>query len=171
MFDVFIGQHENKIDAKARLSIPADFRKVIDQGHQDREPGTAATFLLVFGDERTPYLEGMTLARLKKITKQIRRMPKSDPRRNQLEEAIYEKSQQLVLDDTGRIVLPARGRDKLGISANDTVVFAGRGDSFRLWKPEAHATATERPPADPTIDYDPDRDPMDYLDGDEDDEE
>ena len=170
MFDVFIGQHENKIDAKARLSIPASFRKVIEQGHQDREPGTPATFLLVFGDERTPYLEGMTLQRLKAINKKIRRMDRADPRRKQLEETIYEKSAQLVLDDTGRIVLPPKGREKLGIGANGMLIFAGRGDSFRIWKPESHASATERPPADPSIGYDPDLDPMDYLDGDEDEE-
>ena len=167
MFDVFIGHQENKIDAKGRLSIPSDFRKVIENGHKDREPGALAIFVLVFGDERTDFLQGMTVQQFDRVKRQILRMKKGDPRRKDLEETVFEKSQFMVLDDTGRIVLPPRGRDKLGVAANEMLVFTGRGDTFRIWKPEDHAAKTERPAADPEFGYDPDLDPMDYLDGDE----
>ena len=165
MFDIFIGTQENKMDGKGRLSIPSDFRKVIDAGHPGREPGSPAGFVLMFGDERTKYLTGMTAEQFKAVQIQILSWDAGDPRRIDLEKAVFEQTQAMYLDETGRIVLPPRGREKLGIAANDMVMFAGRGDKFRMWNPADYAEANARPAAAPELNYDPNRDPLENLAG------
>lgn len=169
MFDVFIGHHENKIDSKGRMSIPADFRKVLDEKDPKREPGSLPRLLMVFGDARRDYIEVMTMSRLAALTKKINRFAPLDPRRLDLELFVFEMAQQLVIDETGRIVLPPRGRDKLDLG--DRALLLGRGDTFRIWNPETHAAKFARPAPVPEIGFDPDRDPMEYLGGDDDDED
>jgi len=169
VFDVFIGHHENKIDSKGRVSIPADFRKVLDEKDRDREPGTLPRMVMIFGDDRRDFLEVMSMRRLAILNKKIRRLPEYDRRRLDLENMIYERAQQLVLDDTGRIVLPPYARGKLGLE--DKALILGRGDTFRIWHPDTHATKFVRPPADPKTGYDPDKDPMEYIGGDDEDDE
>ena len=169
MFDVFIGHHENKVDSKGRMSIPSDFRKVLDDKDQSRDPGTPPRMLMVFGDERRQYVEVLTMKRLAILTKKIRRLDHGDPRRADLETLIYEQSQQLIVDETGRIVMPPRARQKLGL--DDRALVLGRGDTFRIWNPDTHAALFARPAADPRVGYDPNKDPMEYVDGDDEDDE
>ncbi len=162
MFDVFIGRHENKIDTKGRMSIPADFRKVLDGGDQTREPGSFPRLHLILGDERRGYLEGMTMQRVATIRRQIMRMKPRDPRRIDLEELFYINSVQLAVDETGRIVVPPAARRKLDLGERALVL--GRGESFEIWDPDTREASYRRPAADPEIGYDPDDDPMVYLD-------
>jgi len=172
VLDVFIGQHENKIDGKARLSIPSQFRKIIESGDTDREAGSLPNFVLIFGDERTDYLEGLTIKQYNKMTRKLRKMDKGDPRRQQMELILYSLAQLMTLDETGRIVMPPKGRAKLALNANDMVEFTGAGDSFRVKKAAGEAERqAERPAAKPDIGYHPDTNPMDYFSGDDEDDE
>ncbi len=165
MFDVFIGRHENKIDAKGRMSIPAEFRKVLDQGDPDRDAGAYPRLLLVIGDERTPYVQGMTVARGATLRRQIRRLKPADPRRIDLEEVLYELSVQIAVDETGRIVVPPAAREKLGLS--DKAMMVGRGETFQIWEPETRMAKRSRPAAAPELGYDPEEDPMVHLESEE----
>ncbi len=161
MFDVFIGRHENKIDAKGRMSIPADFRKVLDRGDPERDPGAFPRLLLIIGDERRDYLEGMTVTRGATVRRQIRRMKPQDPRRIDMEDIFYELSVQIAVDETGRIVVPPAAREKLGLS--DKALVVGRGETFQIWDPETRLAKRSRPAPAPEIGYDPDEDPMVHL--------
>ncbi len=166
MFDVFIGRHENKIDAKGRMSIPAEFRKVLDKGDPERDVGTYPRLLLVVGDERTDYVEGMTVERGANLRRQIRRMDVADPRRLDLEEVLYELSVQISVDETGRIVVPPAAREKLGLG--DKAMIVGRGETFQVWEPGTRLAKKTRPAAVPEIGYEPTKDPMSYLGSEED---
>ncbi|WP_185962197.1 division/cell wall cluster transcriptional repressor MraZ [Palleronia caenipelagi] len=166
MVDVFIGSHENKIDSKGRLSIPADFRKILDKRDPDRDAEELPRFVLLFGAGFRDYLEAVPMARLAQVHRQIKRLPPGDPRRKALERLYYQDAQRFVLDDTGRIVLPARARAVLGGAERALVV--GCGEIFYI-QPFTD-DSDPLPEADSSIGYDPATDPSAYLSGDFDDE-
>ncbi|WP_108483437.1 division/cell wall cluster transcriptional repressor MraZ [Oceaniglobus ichthyenteri] len=165
MFDVFIGEHENKIDSKARLSIPADFRRVLEEGDPKWEPGKNATMVIVYGDHRRNYLEVFPVTDVMKLYKLISKMPRGSKKRDALQKLYASQSVTATLDETGRIVLSAKLRQKLGLDGAAAIV--GYGDTFQIWKPETYAedaAALLREDED----FDPDLDPSVYLPGDED---
>ena len=41
------------------------------------------------------------------------------------------------IDETGRLVLPQRIRDKVGIVSD--AIFVASGDTFQIWQPEAYS--------------------------------
>ncbi len=167
MFGLFIGEHENKIDAKNRLSIPADFRRELEEGDPRWEPGQKASMAIVYGDARRNYLEVLRITDLTAIHRKIARMPPGSLKRADLQRFYANQTLPATLDDTGRIVLPARLREKLGL--NGVAMVVGGGDTFRIWHPETYAADA---PASVSVHeedagYDPALDPSMYLPGEE----
>lgn len=165
MFGVFIGEHENKIDSKYRLSIPADFRRELEEGDPKWEPGKNASMAIVYGDARRKHLEVFTLKDLMRVHLMIRKMPRGSAKRAALQRLYATQAITATLDETGRIVLPARVRDKLGLNGTATVV--GNGETFEIWHPDTYA-AEQDSLLRVDDDFDPELDPSVYLPGDED---
>ena len=68
------------------------------------------------------------------------------------------------IDDTGRLVLSAKLRDKVGIE--NEAYFVAAGDTFQIWQPEAYEADLAK--IDAALDELPeDFDPLVLLDGDE----
>ena len=68
----------------------------------------------------------------------------------------------VVGDETGRLVLPAKLRDRIGLDGE--AVFAGAGDTFQIWHPDAYDIETAE--SDAALEELPeDFDPLMYLDG------
>jgi MraZ protein len=66
------------------------------------------------------------------------------------------------VDETGRIVLPAKLRAKIGLE--DEAFFIAAGDTFQIWKPETYETE-ELSRTEAWLDELPeDFDPLIYLD-------
>ena len=65
------------------------------------------------------------------------------------------------VDNTGRIVLPAKLREKLGLDG--MARFVASGDTFEIWHPDTYDAMVE---AEIDEELDPDIDPSAYLDGD-----
>jgi MraZ protein len=161
---VFIGEHENKIDSKFRLSIPADFRRELEQGDPKWEPDKNPTMAIVYGDERRNYLEVFTMNDLLDVHRSIARMPRGSSKRASLQKLYASQVTPATLDETGRIVLSAKLREKLGIDG--AVAIIGFGDTFQMWKPETYA-ANEAALLREDEDFDPKLDPSVYLPGSE----
>lgn len=161
MFDFFFGQHENKIDAKGRMSIPAEFRKRLDSGDPHRETGAYPRLHLVIGGPRRAYVEGMAIDQILNIRTQIMRFRKADKRRQDLEKLYFQNAVQLAVDETGRIVVPPVIRKKLDLT--DRALILGRGETFEIWKPETYEASDSALEADPEIGYDPELDASVYL--------
>ena len=157
----FRGEGDLKVDAKGRVSIPANFRRVVEACDPDFNNGNLARFILVYGDERRDYLEAFTIEAMDEVDEKIERHPRASPKRKAMERLYSQQALDMTIDETGRIVLPAKLREKIGL---DGTVFVGAsGDTSQMWKPETYA-AHVAAEADADEDFDPDVDPSLYLD-------
>lgn len=140
----FRGEGRHKVDGKGRVSIPASFRRVLEAGDPDWTEGLNPNFVIVYGDHRRQYLECYTIAEMEEVEDGISAMPRGSQKRRLLERLFSTQSMTTSVDDTGRIVLPARLREKTGIT--NEAYFASNVDTFQIWQPqtyEAELASTE----------------------------
>ena len=157
----FRGESHHKVDTKGRVSIPALFRRVLEAGDPDWTDGLNPQVVIVYGDERRNYLECFTAEAIEEVDAKIARLPRGSARRRGLQRLYNGQSFPTTVDETGRLVLPAKLRQKIGLDAE--AFFIGNGDTFEIWEPGAFdAQAAEGGGDD---DFDPDIDPSIYLDG------
>ena len=52
----FRGEFHQKVDGKGRVSIPADFRRVLESGDPSWSDGKAPEFVIVYVDHRRSFL-------------------------------------------------------------------------------------------------------------------
>lgn len=129
----FRGESRHKVDGKGRVSIPASFRRVLEAGDPDWTEGLCPNFVIVYGDHRRNYLECFTIDEMERVEEKIARMPRASQKRKLLERLYSTQSMTSSVDDTGRIVLPAKLRDKIGIQTE--AYFASNLDTFQIWEP------------------------------------
>lgn len=137
MSEAFRGEFTQKVDGKARVSIPSAFRRVLEAG----DPESARKrVVIVYGDDRRKFAECYTVAGAQRLETLIRKLPLGSPQRRLLERNMITLSVTVEIDDDGRIVLPPKVREKTGLSASDAgeAVFAGALDTFQIWKPEIY---------------------------------
>jgi MraZ protein len=134
----FRGEYHLKVDAKGRVSVPALFRRVIEAGDPDWREGLRPNLVIVYGTERQQRLDCFTMEAIEAIDRRIDRMRRGSPERKVLERIYHGHSFPTQVDEDGRIILPAKLREKLGLG--DTAFFIAAGDHFELWKPETYAT-------------------------------
>jgi MraZ protein len=149
------------------VSIPASFRRVLEAGDPDWTDGLNPNFVIVYGDHRRKYLECYTIQEIEDVEDRISRMKRGSQKRRLLERLFSTQSVTTSVDETGRIVLPAKLRDKIGIAKE--AQFASNVDTFQIWAPEtydAELAATE----EILDDMDDGFDPLELLDEDEEDE-
>lgn len=137
------------MDAKGRVSIPASFRRVIEAGDPDWSTGQRPNILIVYGGAERRWLEVFTMEAVYEIDDQIDAMQRGSQERADIEELMYAQSHQTDIDQDGRLVLPQKLREKIGLKAE--AYFASAGTSFKIWDPEVHAAeqavvAAERAP-------------------------
>lgn len=137
MGSAFRGETLHKIDSKGRVSIPADFRKIIFDGDPNSQPDKHATFTIVYGDERQKCLKCFTELETIQLDKIISGMERSSAKRRFLEFFFQTRSCKIQSDSAGRIVLPENLREKAGLQ--EQVWFAGTGDSFEIWNKASYA--------------------------------
>ncbi len=130
------------MDAKGRVSIPADFRRVLDACDPDRGEGVNPRLVLCFGDPRFPYFTAYSVDGVAEISEMIEEMDEGDPHRDALEDYFYAQAETVGIDDGGRLVMNADLRGRIGI--DDAATFAGRGKTFRIHSPAAPVEATSR---------------------------
>lgn len=126
----FMGTHENRVDAKGRVSIPASFRAVLRGGAAE-----GPVSLVVRPSHKLPCLEGWPVDAFAKLLAQLEQLPLFSEDYEDLATTLYSEAQTVELDREGRIILPERLARRAGIS--DTVSFMGLGPSFRIWEPQA----------------------------------
>ncbi|MCU0890252.1 MAG: hypothetical protein MUE77_00600 [Sandarakinorhabdus sp.] len=125
----FFGFGLNAVDAKSRLSIPADFRAVLAARNSPREllvgPGHAGRpCLMAYDESHADVLRARVTAR------------HADP---MADEAYAENTglagfmQKLGIDDAGRVVMPSILKTLGGITSH--VWFVAGFDYFELWDP------------------------------------
>lgn len=129
----FKGESLNKVDSKGRVSIPAAFRRVLQAGDPTSGDGKPAGIVIVYGLP-DPYLECYTIEAMEDVDDRIARLPRGSQKRRTLERIFSGKAHQTLVDEGGRLVLPAKCRDKLGLDGN--AYFVATGDTFQIWHPD-----------------------------------
>ena len=132
----FRGETRHKVDQKGRVSIPADFRQIIAKGDPDCAPGECPSFTIVYGDDRLPCLKCFTESAMRRIDSEIGDLPRSSEERKYLQYFFQTRSTRATLDPTGRLVLGSALKEK--VKFDDSVWFAGAGDSFEIWGSDAY---------------------------------
>ncbi|MBM9594593.1 division/cell wall cluster transcriptional repressor MraZ [Roseitranquillus sediminis] len=132
----FRGEGRHKVDAKGRVSIPALFRRVLEAGDPDWKEGLRPQLVIVYGDHRREFLECFTIEAIDEVDARIDAMPRGSPERRLLEKLVQGQSLPTEVDSDGRLVLPQKLRDKIGIESE--AYFIASGDTFQIWKPETY---------------------------------
>ena len=136
MSAAFKSHYTQKVGSKARVSIPAAFRRVLEAGDPIHSETGRARMAIVYGGDDRAFLECYTIKAMRLLEKRIARMPAGDKRRIYLAHNVITLSQEIEIDDEGRIVLPQPAREKIGLASvkdGAEAVFAGTLDTFRIW--------------------------------------
>ena len=153
----FRGEGHHKVDAKGRVSIPASFRRVLEAGDPEWTDGLNPNLVIVYGDHRRDYLECYTIDAINEVDGKIEDLPRGSIERRMLQRLFHGQSFPTSVDDTGRLVLPAKLRQKIDLNAE--AFFIAAGDTFQVWKPETYeaeeAAKTEAWLDDLPDDFDP----------------
>jgi MraZ protein len=134
---IFIGTHENKVDQKGRVSVPATFRAAL--------AGLPFQGIVVFPSLRADAIEGCGWDFMEQLNARVQDIALFSETRDDLATTIFSESQQLPFDSTGRIQLPEMLRAHAGIS--DKAAFVGMGTLFQIWEPgrlAAHKAAARQ---------------------------
>jgi MraZ protein len=133
----FLGEFFNRIDAKGRVSVPAKFLRVIEAGDPEWQQGGNPGFVLVWGMFRQHRrLSAYTVREMNRTVRRITAM-KHGPERAALQAMMTRGSVNVAVDANGRMVMPPNARELLG--DGEELVFAGAGDHFQIWTPDAYA--------------------------------
>lgn len=134
----FSGTITQRVDGKGRVSIPADFRRVLEAGDPDFSPETRRVRMrVVYGDPTRKCLDIYTISAFEKLMKRVALLPEGSDEREILELFFVSGSEVAEVDADGRTILAQRLRDHLGMSRDGSeAVFAGALDLFRIWTPE-----------------------------------
>ena len=132
MLKHFTGSHTYKVDAKGRVSLPAEFRRVLEaQGSSDYiyilpqldDPRAHACFAMNGYDAL--------------IARHFETDYADPDEQQEMEMRLLASARQVAVDDVGRIVISETERADLGIAKD--VRFVGLGASFEIWEPEERA--------------------------------
>ena len=145
------------------MSIPASFRRVLEAGDPNWQPGGNPELVIVYGDHRRNFLECYTMEAIDEVDAKIDALPRGSMQRKMLQRMFHGQSFPTNVDETGRLVLPAKLRQKIELEAE--AFFIAAGDTFQIWKPETYE-AEELAQAEEWLDDLPEGfDPMEFLDG------
>lgn len=125
--------------ARGQVSVPASFIKVIKAGDPEWVEGRKPRFIVLFSDHLEGCLEGYTMAAAADYSERILSMPEGSEAREMLELLFFTQSYEAEVQPDGRIVIPKERREAIGLT--DRAVFAGLGNRFRIWHPDAYERA------------------------------
>lgn len=121
------GTHENRLDVKGRVSVPAAFRKAWQ---------SVPDMSIVLRPSLTPgCVEGWPLPNYERFTAKAEAYPEADPDGEAYVSNVFSEAEEIDIDGQGRIMIPAKLVAHAGIT--DAVCFLGRGSHFQIWAPAA----------------------------------
>ena len=132
----FRGEGLYKVDGKGRVSIPALFRRVLEAADPDWTEGLNPNLVIVYGPASQKRLDCYTMEAIAEVDARIAALPRGSQNRRLLERIFNGMSLPSSVDETGRLVLPAKLRQKIGLEGE--AYFIATGDTFQIWHPETY---------------------------------
>ncbi len=139
----FLGTHQNRLDAKGRVSVPAQFRSALKARCNGDGNGIQ---LVLRPSHQHQCIEAWPPAEFDALSEPLNRIDLFSQAHDDLAASLYADAFPVEADKEGRIVLPDNLVAYAGLS--DAVVFMGLGRVFQIWEPAAaerrRAEARER---------------------------
>lgn len=131
---LFLDTIANKVDAKGRVSLPADYRAIVKE---------LSTEIVCYRSLTSPCIEGCTEDLLEKLATDIENSTDFfSETQDDLTNLIFGDAKRFTFDSTGRIMLTEKLIKHAEIT--DTAVFVGKGRKFQIWSEENWAKEEER---------------------------
>lgn len=158
--EAFRGEFYQRVDGKARVSIPAAFRRILDAADPVSTDFPRTRLIMVYGGKHRSFVECYSQTGAEDIARQVEAMPLGSRDRDRAERELITRSATIEIDDDGRIVLPVQVREKLGVTADVLATgieaaFAGATNRFKLFRREVYSQQSD--------DEDDDDDGVDVL--------
>ncbi|RMG39623.1 MAG: division/cell wall cluster transcriptional repressor MraZ [Candidatus Dadabacteria bacterium] len=121
----FRGNFTHTLDPKGRVSIPADFRRVLSRN--DDHSIVVTNYI----SDGARCLEGFGLSAWEKFEEKLRARSRFDPKLQKLENFYLARAAECPIDRSGRILIPNHLRVYAGIEKE--AVFTASIHGFRIW--------------------------------------
>jgi MraZ protein len=154
MAEAFRGEFYQKVDGKARVSIPAAFRAVLNADDPQKTEKGLTRLVMVYGGKARNFVECYSKRGADELAAAIEAMDMGSPERVRAERDLISRSVMVDIDTDGRIVLPPRVREKMGFAGEmpteAEAAFAGFTNRFRLYRREVYEAELAEDDADDT---------------------
>lgn len=128
----FLGTHQNRLDAKGRVSVPAPFRTSLRALSDDPVPN-----IVLRPSHKYACIEAWPVPVFEALAGSLDRLDMFSDEHDDLAAALYADAFPVEADKEGRIVLPELLVVHAGL--RDAVMFMGTGRTFQIWEPGAGA--------------------------------
>ena len=135
---LFLSTFTNKVDAKGRVSVPAQFRASLVNDNYST--------MVVYESFINQCIEGCDIERIKKISESIDNLEPFSEERDAFATTVLGGSVQLSIDGDGRVILPENLLKTAKIK--DNAVFVGKGSTFEIWEPKSFNVYLEKAKAE-----------------------
>lgn len=137
MLASFTGTHQLKMDGKGRMSVPADFRRVLEANDADFRDGDLPRFHLLYGPQLKGHLTAYSHDAFARMVKGFEALPQGDKDTKMAIRMTVGQSCVIDIDKDGRIVMPQRQREKIGLPEGGEITLTGATDHFEIWSSHA----------------------------------
>jgi len=125
----FLGSHQNRRDAKGRVSIPAPFRAAL------RAADAGVVSVVLRPSHTHPCVEAWPVDQFGQLATPLDGMDVFGDEQQDLATSLYADAHLVESDREGRIVLPDDLVAHAGLG--EAVIFMGLGRIFQVWEPQA----------------------------------
>jgi len=126
---LFMDTVENKVDAKGRVSLPADWRAIVKDSDSE---------IVCYRSLSAPCIEGCLEDMLEKLAVEMENsLDFFSEEQDDLSNLIFGDAKRYPFDSTGRIMLSEKLLKHAKIT--NSAVFVGKGRKFQIWNPELWA--------------------------------
>lgn len=127
---MFLGTHQNRFDAKGRVSIPAAFRAALKA-----QVSADEALVILRPSHLHPCIEAWPSAAFATLAGPVESLSIFSDDHDDLAASLYADAYPIDADKEGRMILPDILRRHAGL--RDDVSFMGLGRIFQIWEPEA----------------------------------
>lgn len=155
--EAFRGEVTQKVDSKARVSIPAAFRRILVAEDTLSEDNPRPRLYMIYGGKNRNFVECYSREGADILAAQIESMELGSPARDRAERDLIARSVMVDIEPDGRIVLPQKVREKMGFLGDDLksggeAVFAGATNRFKLFRKETYDASADEDDEDDGVD-------------------
>ena len=142
----FLGTHQNRLDSKGRVSVPASFRNALRAptatpgSTAAEDAASAASPIILRPSHKHQCIEAWPASAFDDLATPLQALDLFNEDADDLRTALYADAWPVEPDKEGRIVLPDSLVQYAGLT--DAVVFMGLGRQFQIWEPAAAARRT-----------------------------